>query len=258
MIADNDITGKILYEDSDHKFIWLGTESKYRKGVIQTMQYLIIDKGRGTLLDPGGVHLFSRVVASVSRYISIDKIDTIFFSHQDPDVSSGIALWLGVTNAKVYVSALWTRFLPHFGIVDTSRVLPIEDKGMSIRLPSGAEMNFVPAHFMHSPGHFCLYDTRSRILFSGDIGAAVFGETNETLFVESFTDHLPLIEGFHKRYMASNSVVRKWCAIVSRLNPDMIAPQHGAIYRGDSVKSFLSWLAELRCGVDLADQFFGV
>jgi len=56
MIADNDIAGRILYEDADHKFIWLGSESKYRKGVIQTMQYLIIDRGRGTLLDPGGVH----------------------------------------------------------------------------------------------------------------------------------------------------------------------------------------------------------
>ena len=34
--------GKILYEDADHKFIWLGCETKYRKGAVQTMQYLII------------------------------------------------------------------------------------------------------------------------------------------------------------------------------------------------------------------------
>lgn len=256
MIAENDVTGRILYEDADHKFIWLGTENKYRKGVIQTMQYLIIDKGRGTLLDPGGVHLFARVVASVSRYISIDKIDNIFFSHQDPDVSSGIALWLGVTNAKVYISALWTRFLPHFGIVDTSRMIAIEDKGSRLRLPSGAEMVFVPAHFMHSPGQFNLFDTRSRILFTGDVGAASFGDGDEILFVDDFAKHVPLIEGFHKRYMASNSIVRRWCASIAKLNPDMIAPQHGAIYRGDSVRSFLSWLSDLRCGVDLSDQLF--
>jgi flavorubredoxin len=257
MIDEQDITGKILYEDEDHKFIWLGTEAKYRKGIVQTMQYLIIDKGRGTLLDPGGVHLFSRVVAAVSRYISIDKIDTIFFSHQDPDVSSGIALWLGVTSAKVYVSALWTRFLPHFGIVDSSRVIPIEDAGSSIRLPSGAEMKFIPAHFMHSPGQFNLFDVRSKILFTGDIGAAVFGDGDDVVFVEDFRKHLPLIEGFHKRYMASNSVTRGWCARVRQLSPDMIAPQHGAIYRGASVNDFLAWLAELRCGVDLIDQRTG-
>jgi flavorubredoxin len=238
-------------------FIWLGAEDKFRKGVIQTMQYLIIDKGRGTLLDPGGVHLFSRVVASVSRYISVDKIDTIFFSHQDPDVSSGIALWMGVTNAKIYISGLWTRFLPHFGIVDSSRIISIEDKGSSIRLPSGAELKFVPAHFMHSCGQFNLYDIRSRILFTGDIGAAVFPEGEETLFVENFERMRPLIEPFHKRYMASNLVVRDWCARVTALNPDMIAPQHGAVYKGESVKAFLSWLSGLKCGTDLLDQLTG-
>ncbi len=257
MIEQEDAIGKVLYEDADHKFIWLGTDNRYSKGVIQTMQYLIIDRGRGTLLDPGGVHLFSRVVAAVSRYISIDKIDTIFFSHQDPDVSSGIALWLGVTKARVYVSALWTRFLPHFGIVDTSRVLPIEDKGDTLALPSGARIRFVPSHFMHSPGHFSLFDERSRILFSGDIGAAVFGDGDESVFVEDFQRHVPLIEGFHTRYIASNAVAKKWCSIVSSLKPEMIAPQHGAIYRGETVSKFLSWLSALRCGVDLADRFYG-
>lgn len=251
MLTEDDFAGRILYEDADHKFVWLGADRKQNKSEIQTMQYLIIDHNRGTLLDPGGIHLFSRVVAAVSRYISVDNIDTIFYSHQDPDVSSGIALWLGITKAKVYISSLWTRFLPHFGIVDTARVVPIEDGGMKLRLLSGAQLAMIPAHFMHSPGQFNLYDERSRILFSGDIGAAVFAEGSETLFVEDFTHHIPLIEGFHKRYMASNSIVRKWCERVSALHPDMIAPQHGAIYKGDTVQSFLNWLSTLKCGVDL-------
>lgn len=253
MITEEDIAGRILYEDADHKFIWLGTDSKNRKGEIQTMQYLIIDHNRGVLLDPGGVHVFSRVVASVSRYISIDSIDTIFYSHQDPDVSSGIALWLGVTKAKVYISGLWIRFLPHFGIVDSSRVLPIPDQGSKLTLGSGAVLDFIPAHFMHSCGQFNLYDTRSRILFSGDIGAAVFNDGDDVVFVEDFQKHIPLIEGFHKRYMASNSIVKKWCERVRKINPDMICPQHGAIYKGASVHEFLDWLSQLKCGIDLID-----
>ena len=161
------VQGKILYEDENHKFIWLGGETKYRKGAVQTMQYLIIDNGRGILLDPGGVHLFSQVVTAVSRFISVDKIDIIFFSHQDPDVSSGIALWLGITQAQIYISSLWLRFMPHFGIVDVSRMTGIPDKGMSISLASGNKLRCVPSHFMHSPGQFSLFDERSRILFSG-------------------------------------------------------------------------------------------
>ena len=250
------VIGKILYEDDEHKFIWLGSEGKYRKGAVQTMQYLIIDRDRGVLLDPGGVHLFSRVVTAVSQFISVDKIDTIFFSHQDPDVSSGIALWLGITTAKVYISSLWIRFMPHFGIVDISRMTPIPDKGMSIALPSGAKMRCIPSHFMHSPGQFGLYDERSRILFSGDIGAAVFDEHNETDFVEDFNKHVPLIEGFHMRYMAANKIVKRWAESIRRLNPDMIAPQHGAIYRGEHVNNFLNWLSNLQCGIDYIEDLF--
>ena len=256
MIDSSEVHGIVLYEDDEHKFIWLGSESKYREGAVQTMQYLIIDRGRGVLLDPGGVHLFSRVVTAVSRFISVDKIDTIFFSHQDPDVSSGIALWLGITKAKVYISDLWVRFLPHFGIVDTARVVGIPDKGMDIALPSGSRMRCVPSHFMHSPGQFGLFDERSGILFTGDIGAAVFDESNETVFVENFNDHIPLIKGFHARYMAANRIVRRWTEQIRRLNPRMLAPQHGAIYKDENVDNFLNWLAELQCGVDLIDNLF--
>ena len=149
-MENNGIDGVVLYEDADHKFIWLGSESKQRKGAVQTMQYLIVDRGRGVLLDPGGVHLFSRVVTAISRFISVDKIDTIFFSHQDPDVSSGIALWLGITKAKIYISSLWVRFMPHFGIVDISRMVPIPDKGMSISLPSGSNMKCIPSFYAFS------------------------------------------------------------------------------------------------------------
>jgi len=136
-------------------------------------------------------------------------------------------------------------------------MVPIEDHGMTIKLPSGSELRCIPSHFMHSPGNFSLFDSRSRILFTADIGAAVFDDGTETVFVEDFRKHLPLIEGFHTRYLASNSVARRWCTQVTRLNPAMLAPQHGAIYKDAAVKDFLAWLSELRCGVDLLDQFYG-
>ncbi len=258
MIDKGDIDGRILFDDGEHKFIWLGTDPADRKGIVQTLQYLIVDKNRGWLLDPGGVHLFSQVVASASRYISLDRIEGIFFSHQDPDVSSGIALWLGVTSAKVYISSLWTRFIPHFGLVDQSRITAIEDSGKALTLGSGARLSFVPTHFMHSPGAWSLFDERAKILFSADVGAAVFPDGAETLFIDDFAAALPYTEGFHKRYMASNSVVRRWTDIVRRLDPQMIAPQHGGIYRGRAVGDFLTWLSSLRCGVDLLDELYRV
>ncbi len=250
------IEGKALFDDGNHKFIWIGTDEEFNKGVVQTMQYLIIDQGKGWLLDPGGVHLFANVVSGVSRYISLDKIEGIVFSHQDPDVSSGIALWLGVTPAKVWISSLWIRFLPHFGIVDLSRVVAIEDRP-DLALPSGAKLRFVPSHFMHSPGAWSVFDEKSRILFSGDVGAADFPQGGEKLFIDDFPSALPFVEGFHKRYIAGNSVARRWVEIVRRLDPQMLAPQHGGVYRGTAVGAFLTWLSGLRCGIDLLDEIFG-
>lgn len=257
MISSRDINGKILYQDDSHKFIWLGADPESRQGVVQTNQYLIINNGKGVLLDPGGIHLFSRVVSVASRYINLERIETIVFSHQDPDVSSGIALWLGVTPAKVYISGLWIRFLPHFGIIDDSRIIGIETLTSPLKLPSGDELTFVPTHFLHSTGHYGVYDKRSKILFSSDIGAAVFAKGEEYLFVEDFESHLKIMEGFHKRYMTSGKACRKWVEYVSRFSMEMIAPQHGAIFRGDQVSRFLEWFGSLECGIDDLDAIYG-
>lgn len=256
MIRNEDINGRILYQDEKHKYIWLGADPENKKGVVQTNQYLIIDGGKGTLLDPGGIHLFSRVVSVASRYIDLNNIDTVIFSHQDPDVSSGIALWLGVTTAKVYISSLWLRFLPHFGIVDEERIHGIETVGEKLATAGGNELVFIPTHFLHSTGHYSLYDARSKILFSSDIGAAVF-ENDPYLFVEDFDSHLAIMEPFHKRYMASNKACKRWVEKVSRYDISMITPQHGAIFKEDTVERFLQWFAKLQCGIDTLDEIYG-
>ena len=250
--------GKVLYDEDDHKVVWLGWGDDDDRGAVQTNQSLIVNKGKGILLDPGGVHLFSRVVAVISNYIDLDSIETIFFSHQDPDVSSGIALWLGVTNADIYISELWLRFVPHFGIIDQNRLKKVEDGGGSISLRSGEELKLIPAHFLHSPGNFALWDPVSSILFSGDIGAAVFSKENRTVFIEDFDSHTSLMEGFHKRYMSSGKICKRFVQNVRSTVGDqkvrMIAPQHGGIFYGNDVERFLSWFEALKCGTDIIDE----
>ncbi len=255
-MSSNSTYGKILYEDQDHKFIWLGADEKEDSGVIMTNQYLIIHKGRGILLDPGGLHLFSRVVSVASRFINLDHIDAIFFSHQDPDVSSGIALWLGITSAKIYISELWVRFMPHFGLIDSNRIIPLSSRQAVIPL-GGMNLKPLPSHFLHSVGSYCLMDPVSGILFSGDIGAADIQYNADTLMVEDFDRHLPDLVGFHTRYMTSKKVTARWAAMVRRQNPGMIAPQHGKIFKDKEMNRFLDWIANLDCGIDLLDTLYG-
>ncbi|MCX8031494.1 MAG: FprA family A-type flavoprotein [Thermodesulfovibrionales bacterium] len=251
------VRGDILFEEGSHKFIWLGWEEREEEGLVQVNQYLIENKGIGLILDPGGVHVFPRVVANVSRYVDLERIQHLFFSHQDPDVSSGVALWLSVTNAKVYISKWWMRFLPHYGIFDMNRIVPLEDKGGRINLPGGNYLEIIPAHFLHSVANFHVYDPISKILFTGDLGAAIFPKGQRYTFVEDFDGHLKLMEAFHRRYLASNSVIKKYLERISKLDIKMIAPQHGSIiYKKEHIGRFLNWLGGLRCGADIVDEFY--
>lgn len=250
--------GKVLYDEDDHKVIWLGWGEDDAKGAVQTNQYLIVHNGKGVVIDPGGVHLFSRVVAVISNYINLDNIETIFFSHQDPDVSSGIALWLGITRADIYISDLWLRFVPHFGIIDHQRLKGIEDGGGKLPLHNGGELDLLPAHFLHSPGNFAVWDGLSGILFTGDIGAAVFNQENRKLFVDDFSAHTKLMEGFHKRYMSSGKLCKRFVQKARKTAGEqtlrMIAPQHGGIFQDENAERFLSWFEGLRCGADIIDE----
>ncbi len=249
----------LLYGDDVHQFYLLGWEEVEEEGIVQTNQYLIIDKGEGVLLDPGGAHVFPRVLANVAEIIDLKRIKILFFTHQDPDVTSGITMWLKIAeNAKLHISELWIRFLPHFGIYDRNRVIGIPDRGMTITLKSGTKLEVLPAHYLHSTGNHIVYDPKAKILFSGDIGVSLFPRSERKQVVEeNFPKHVKLMELFHKRYMTSNIACKKWVSMVEKYEIDYIAPQHGAVMKGTVAKEFLEWFKNLRCGVDLINEIYG-
>ncbi|HEX7601482.1 MAG TPA: hypothetical protein VF316_07755, partial [Polyangiaceae bacterium] len=77
--------------------------------------------------------------------------------------------------------------------------------------------------------------------------------------VEDFDAHVPFMKGFHQRYMASNRAMRAWAKMARTLDIEILAPQHGAIFRGrDLVTRFIDWVDELPCGVDLIDDAYYV
>lgn len=252
-----DFKTSVLFEEADHRFLHLGWEEQEEKSIVQTNQYMISHGGEVILLDPGGAHVFPRVLANVAEIVDMKDISNIFYSHQDPDVSSGITLWLSIAErTKAHISELWVRFLPHFGIYENSKIRAIPDRGGDIRLKDGTALKCIPAHFLHSTGQFSLYDPVSKIIFTGDIGAAVFPEGKRYPIVEDFDDHVKYMEAFHRRYMASNRACKRWVKEVSALDVRAIAPQHGAVMRGETVKQFLNWFGNLECGVDIMDQLF--
>lgn len=242
-----------LYGQDGHRFVLLNESEPGEEDGIRSNQYLVTHEAVGVLLDPGGVGVMPQVLAEMLRYVRPDQISTIMLSHQDPDIVGGLSTWLELTSAEVFVSSIWMRFLPHYGLRDMSRFRGVPDEGMRCEIVPGFVLDIVPAHFLHSEGQINVYDPVSRILFSGDIGAAMMPADRDEAFVDDFSSHLPFIEGFHRRYMGSNRAIQCWLETIANLDIEMIAPQHGPVYRGQAVGDFLRWLGALECGIDLLE-----
>lgn len=222
---------------------------------VQANQHLIVHEKSALILDPGGHKVYSKVLSNTTSLLKSAKLEYLFLSHQDPDIVAATNGWLMTTDAVAYISELWVRFVPHFGLdrLVESRLKGIPDKGMSLNL-GGIDLAIIPAHFLHSPGNFQVYDPIAKILYSGDLGASIGQNYVE---VTDFDAHLKHMEGFHQRYMASNKAMRLWAQNARKYDIDIIAPQHGALFKGKAmVERFISWCEGLACGVDLIDKAY--
>ena len=199
----------------------------------------------------------------ISRLYDVKNLEFIVASHQDPDIISSLENWLLHSNAKVIVSKLWERFLPHLipsykADEHSKRIVPVPDRGAIIEF-GDCKVTALPAHFLHSVGNLHFYDQQSRILFSGDVGASLADDGSGDP-VDNFELHMDSMVGFHQRYMGANNVCRLWVNMVRQLEIEMIVPQHGRPFVGKSmIKQFLDWFENLECGTDLmTEKIFSV
>lgn len=248
-----------LYNDGRHKCLAFGDLVKGEG--IQSNQFLIIDGEHEALIDPGGELTFTALSTEVNKEVGLKGLDYIFASHQDPDIISSVPSWISRTSARIVSSTLWSRFLPHLvpqymGDRISERCICVPDAGMDLTLGEST-IKVLPGHFLHSVGNLQFYDTRAKILFSGDMAANLVpeGADRPVETVQDFERLLPSMRGFHQRYMVSNKVCRFWVNMVRTLELDMLVPQHGRPLRGrEVIGAFLDWIANLQCGIDLMTQ----
>ncbi len=232
--------------DGPYQWIMFGRDENKPEKIIDTNQYMVRTNSRSLLIDPGGVELFAPMLAAVLHYAPVDQITDLFASHQDPDIISSLGLWdQALPNARLHASALWEGFIRHFGC-ESIEYVPVQDNGGVINL-GDVELQIIPAHYMHASANFHIYDPQAKILMSGDIGAALEPE-GTPMFVDNFDMHVEKMRFFHQRWLPSNQAKRDWIDRVRDLEIDILAPQHGRIFKGDDVKRFLDWLDGLQVG----------
>jgi flavorubredoxin len=238
-----------LFSNGKHRCVMFSDLTHGQDAAVQANQFLVVDSDTGALIDPGGNLAFNELQLGVGRYVAPRRLSAILASHADPDIIASLDRWMTACSADVYISTLWERFAPHFckaGKTD-GRIVGIPDAGMRIGV-GGCQLWALPAHFMHAEGNFQFWDPVSRILFSGDLGVSLGGDPSR--FVDNLAPQLPLMEPFHRRYMASGKILKLWAAMVQPLPISMIVPQHGAPLVGPAVAEFIAWVQTLDCGID--------
>lgn len=245
-----------LYRDKDHACYMFSDLIGGDGQAVQANQFLIVDNGTGAIIDPGGNLAYNELYMGMSKHFSPHKLSYLIASHADPDIIASLDRWMSSTQALLVISRVWERFVPHFTKMGKTenRVIGVPDSGG--RLPLGRhELWLIPAHFMHSEGNFHFYDPVSRILFTGDLGVSMMSGAQASQPVTHLKAHIPLMEGFHRRYMVSNKILRLWVRMARQLDISMLVPQHGAPIKGkEAIDDFFSWIDNLMCGIDLFDD----
>lgn len=250
----------VLYDDGHHKCV--AFSMAHDNESVPSNQFLIIDGNEAAVIDPGGDLTFAPLTINIVKHTRMANIRYVIGSHQDPDIIASMPRWLiHVEGASVLIPKLWERFLPHYNSAFTKgrlkqslseRLITIPDVGGYYPLGDSGIVA-MPAHFLHSVGNFQFYDPISKILFSGDMGASLVGDSSQA--VTDFQAHIGKMEGFHKRYMTSKKVMRLWADAVRDLDISMMVPQHGYRLEGQEVfHQFLDWVSQLDCGIDLFNE----
>ena len=235
----------LLFEEGGHAVYWLGNAEP---SAFRTNIYLIRDGDQALIVDPGNRSYFQEVKDRVAQIIDPASVSGMVICHQDPDVAASMPNWLEV-NPAMQVFTTWRTqvLLPYYGKSDYAHV-DVEAQS-ALALPSGSELRFIPAPFLHFPGAFATFDVKSGFLFSGDVFASM--DVGDVLWAEDFGELSGNMSMFHAEYMASNIAARGFVYRLDGLHINAILPQHGNLIGEGYVQQALHWLAHLHCGTDL-------
>jgi diguanylate cyclase (GGDEF)-like protein len=123
----------------------------------------------------------------------------------------------------------------------------IEKMGWELNLES-KKLKFIFTPYLHFAGAFTTYDESTGTLFSSDI----FGGFTEgfSLYVKD-SGYFESIKLFHEHYMPSREILRHSLNKFQKIDLKLIAPQHGSIIPEQFIKSIISQLEDLECGIFL-------
>ncbi len=238
-----------IYSSVNHQWVILGHDSERSPNIADTNQVVVIADDAATLIDPGGIEIFPAFLSSLTGLLSIDKVSHLALTHADPDVASSLPLWRQVCQDTIDISApsLMSDMIGHLD--SECRFSPIGDDGGEVDIGAGKHLELIPAHYLHAPAAFSIYDPIAKVLYAGSIGSTI-NTANSTgeFVVDNFDAHINFLEDYHGRWFASEQARDSWLARVSKLDIEHLIPHRGPAFSGPDVERFLDWFSSARIG----------
>ena len=208
--------------------------------------YLILGSKKTALIDTVNPGFEKELLEKISERIDPAKIDYVIMNHAEPDHANAAKDVLAVAkNAKLVASAKGKEAAMMYFDIPVERIMVV-DESSEIGL-GGKTLKFVDAPWLHWPETIFTYLEEDKILFPcdffgshlavGEFYADEYGNENTLDMAKLYFAEIMM--PFRK---PGQTAVEK----VKKLEPKMIAPSHGLIWREPKVilDEYAKWTSE--------------
>ena len=208
--------------------------------------YIIIDGEEAVVIDGGSRPDFPTVMMKILQTgIQPSSISALIYQHYDPDLCGSIPNFEDIIDREdlfIISDKENNMFIRHYSV--SSQVRSLEALNHRFEFSSGRQLHFYLTPYAHAPGSFVTFDTKTEVLFTGDL----FGSIGQKwdLFLELGPDcnvctnyfecphgrnycPLPDILEFHSRLMPSERALKYALEQIAKIPFTVIAPQHGSV-----------------------------
>ncbi len=214
--------------------------------------YLIKNGSESVLIDPGSMITFPTTLDKITSIISLNDIKYVILHHQDPDIVGCVSTLETIMprKDKVFVTHWRAETLLKHYQWETPFWL-IDQHDWKLTLEGGRELDFIFTPYAHFAGAFCTLDKQTKTLFSSDIFG---GLTKEFSLYAKDLNYFESIKLFHVHYMPSKVILNHTLDNIMRVDPELIAPQHGSIIKKPLIEPIVEKMRDLNCGLYMLDE----
>jgi flavorubredoxin len=247
MSPPNDQQGYDRPIEIAEKIYWVGFHERVSN--FHCNPYLMIEGDRAVLIDAGSRPDFAIVMRKILQTgIAPEQIEALIYHHYDPDLCGSMSNMVDICKSPemIVLSDPDNNIFLSYYMEREKRALlrSIDEYGLKFT-PGGRTLQFFKTPYAHSAGSFVTYDIKTKTLFSSDLFGSrsrqweLVAELEDDCYVCEDYDHCikqkkycPLADilQFHKKVMPSEKALRHAMDVISKLDIETIAPQHGSIF----------------------------